>query len=287
MYYFYENKDRKSRFKSKCRECTKEHHRKTRRKRSVGDTSPPKNINEARSLAESLGLSFISSAYKGTGKRYKFKCSCGNLFETTYTLVRTGQRCSECSLSNLRERSYKGIEWLEEVFKEGGNILLDSEYKGVNHKYRYICDCGNEHSIRPDSYMKGTRCAECGIEKMSGSNNPMWNNSLTDEDRSNKRNYPGYSSWRDSVKKLFDGLCFICGETGEVVHHIKPHYLYKELRTEESNGVLLCNGCHKYLHKNIPLDNMNLETLVKYSDFMFPTTIEVEVGEFEYDTIIS
>lgn len=54
---------------------------------------------------------------------------------------------------------------------------------------------------------------------------------------------------RKLVYKRFDNCCFLCGGTGEEIHHIIPRSENKELINEPSNLVLLCHSCH-YLVTN-------------------------------------
>ena len=64
-----------------------------------------------------------------------------------------------------------------------------------------------------------------------------------------KRNNYKYRKWRKDVI-LRDGCCQKCGsETNLVAHHIKSFSEYPLLRNELSNGVTLCEECHKKLHR--------------------------------------
>lgn len=64
-----------------------------------------------------------------------------------------------------------------------------------------------------------------------------------------KRNNYKYRKWRESVI-LRDGCCQECGsKTNLVAHHVKSFSKYPLLRTEISNGITLCEKCHKKLHK--------------------------------------
>jgi 5-methylcytosine-specific restriction endonuclease McrA len=46
--------------------------------------------------------------------------------------------------------------------------------------------------------------------------------------------------------------CFMCGNFANQVHHIKPVCEYPELQLDKSNLVVLCGGCHRKKHKNLP-----------------------------------
>lgn len=59
-----------------------------------------------------------------------------------------------------------------------------------------------------------------------------------------------YRKWREMVLLRDDYTCTRCGATTDLeVHHIKSFADYPELREALDNGVTLCKGCHKAVHK--------------------------------------
>lgn len=67
------------------------------------------------------------------------------------------------------------------------------------------------------------------------------------------RNSKDYSEWRKKVFVRDDYTCKICGKKGGNLnaHHIKSFKKYPKLRLKLSNGVTLCEECHKKVHKKI------------------------------------
>lgn len=64
-----------------------------------------------------------------------------------------------------------------------------------------------------------------------------------------KRNNYRYRQWREAVIAR-DKKCLMCGTVENLVaHHIKRFAEYPLLRTELSNGMTLCDKCHRKLHK--------------------------------------
>lgn len=61
------------------------------------------------------------------------------------------------------------------------------------------------------------------------------------------RNSMEYRNWRTEVFKRDDYTCQFCGEKGGNLnaHHIRPFALFSQLRFDISNGITLCEGCHK------------------------------------------
>jgi len=68
-----------------------------------------------------------------------------------------------------------------------------------------------------------------------------------------KVNQRGYvqRAWATMVKHR-DGKCKECGSSHKLnAHHVEQYALNEALRYELSNGITLCDSCHKKLHKNI------------------------------------
>lgn len=66
-----------------------------------------------------------------------------------------------------------------------------------------------------------------------------------------QRHSPEYVKWRMDVFERDHYTCQICKKVGGVLnaHHIKPFAKYKRLRLVVSNGITLCESCHKQLHR--------------------------------------
>lgn len=60
----------------------------------------------------------------------------------------------------------------------------------------------------------------------------------------------GYDNFRKKVLKRDCYKCQLCGANNNLeVHHKKPYASYPKLRTVISNGITLCNSCHKKVHR--------------------------------------
>ncbi len=65
------------------------------------------------------------------------------------------------------------------------------------------------------------------------------------------RHTPEYKAWRQAVFERDNYTCQICGQVGGILnaHHIERYRNNIERRTDITNGVTLCERCHKLLHK--------------------------------------
>ena len=80
---------------------------------------------------------------------------------------------------------------------------------------------------------------------------PNWRRDSIWEDAQRFRCTPEYRAWRKSVFERDDYTCKRCGKRGVKLnaHHIMQFAYYPKLRLETSNGVALCEDCHKLVHK--------------------------------------
>ena len=87
-------------------------------------------------------------------------------------------------------------------------------------------------------------------EGQKGEKNPWWKGGATP---ANKliRESQDFALWRKAVFQRDDWTCQQCGMRGGRLHphHIKRFADYPELRFDISNGLTLCEDCHRTLHR--------------------------------------
>lgn len=224
-----------------------------------------KNIEEVKEIFEREGCILLSSKYKNSRQKLKYICICGNIDEKDLIHFQRGQRCIECGLKRLREVNLKyNIDIAKEIFANQGCVLLEEEYRDSTAPMRYICECGTESKISLVSFMRGTRCRDCGNKKISET---LKNPNITDEERLLKRNYPEYVQWRHLVYERDDYTCVVCGDNmgGNLnAHHLNSYHWCKSLRTEVSNGVTLCDDCHLDFHKQFGYTDNDVYQFLKW-----------------------
>ena len=82
-------------------------------------------------------------------------------------------------------------------------------------------------------------------EGMRGEKNWNWQGGIYETNRDVRRS-PAYKQWRISVLKRDKYKCKLCSSIEKLeANHIKRFSEYIELRFEISNGITLCNPCHK------------------------------------------
>lgn len=79
---------------------------------------------------------------------------------------------------------------------------------------------------------------------------PRWRGGLIDDSATIRRSNE-YRQWREKVFKRDEYTCAMCGQRGGKLnaHHIKEFAKYPECRLDVSNGITLCEQCHKDVHR--------------------------------------
>ena len=167
----------------------------------------------------------------------------------------------------------------DEIGNRYGRLLVISG-AGVDKSRRAIwvcvCDCGKETVVRGGDLRSGGTLS-CGClqrEKTIKANKgrtgelaARWNPNLTEEHRMNGRNIPGYNEWRSAVYERDNYTCQICGDNkggNLVAHHLEAYNSNPNLRTTISNGITLCEVCHKNFHHQYGRGKNTEKQLIKF-----------------------
>jgi len=136
--------------------------------------------------------------------------------------------------------------------------IKESDYffESEDGNAEYCMDCAFKNGLISDrKYLKlcgmDLDCFHAAINQSGdisiwvGSKIPPW-------DRTNKqnRNCAEYLAWRSAVFERDNYICADCGTRGGNLnaHHIKSYSCFPKLRLVTSNGITLCEKCHKKRH---------------------------------------
>lgn len=142
-----------------------------------------------------------------------------------------------------------------------GTVVNDISVIKKDGPKTYLCKCycGKEFSTRYNRLLHGTT-RSCGCYRsehlrknrrtLRGSEHPSWKESLTEEDRDKERSREARTVWRNGVFVRDNYKCVVCRLGGKIqAHHLDGWHWCRERRLDTTNGVTLCNGCHRDFHK--------------------------------------
>ena len=129
---------------------------------------------------------------------------------------------------------------------EKSNVMLEVE-----------CDhCHKHYDMLYSNYQKVERsgkiyCRECAVKIFnSGENSSSYKKEKTKEERELKRLYPEYFQFVKRVLARDNYTCQCCHNPGQnlEVHHLDGYDWCKDRRTDDTNGITLCEICHSNFH---------------------------------------
>ena len=157
------------------------------------------------------------------------------------------------------------------MVKRGTKILVKVEDLpiGSETKVKVKCDkCGKEYKLSYSSYIKVVHdgknyCKKCASKVLNScENNHRWNANKTQEEREVGRKIPEYTEFIKKVLARDNYTCQCCEKEAHVdveVHHLDGYDWCKEKRTDETNGITLCESCHKNFHMQYGYGNNTKE----------------------------
>lgn len=154
------------------------------------------------------------------------------------------------NVKDLSEGSHCLVEWE----CDNCNKIYSSQYRAY---LRYLHEDGK------------TYCMKCSHKVlMTRENHPNWNPNKTDEERITERYYNDYTKFVRKVLNRDNYTCICCDTKGGnlVVHHLDSYDWCKDKRTESTNGVTLCEKCHKNFHIKYGYGNNTKEQFEEWMD---------------------
>lgn len=201
-------------------------------------------------------LKFISGEIDNFDSKFTVRCICGEEFVTTLRTIKNSHytlKCKECRNKIARDRCKKDFDIIKKEYEDNGCILLsnESEYKNRRSVLKFVAKCGHEYS---SSYMsfygsKHKMCKKCSKEINKGENAYNWRGGCESERIAFRKTYE-FKKWRADVLKRDNYTCQLCKEVGGKLnaHHLDGYNWCIEKRTDEANGVTLCEKCHNEFH---------------------------------------
>lgn len=195
----------------------------------------------------------LSDKYIGNGSKNKndkltFMCIDNNhIFDMTWNDMHNSKVCPKCYHRYSNEEEF--LKCVKDTYGDEYTILgryINSQTKIlVKHNI-----CNNEFEIKPNHFLQNHGCNNKLCCHASGKNHYRWNPNLTYEDRTKERkSEKGYIDFIKSVLKRDNYYCQCCHTRNNLVVHHKDGYNWCiDRRIDLSNGVTLCDDCHKNFH---------------------------------------
>ena len=113
-----------------------------------------------RSYFESFGFTLVSKDYNNNRQKLDYMCPKGHTNSIPFCRFKNGNRCPDCC-----KNKHYSYEEVEQKFKERQYKLITKTYKNGSDKLEYECPEGHNGSIKFYSFVQGSGCLVCGIDK--------------------------------------------------------------------------------------------------------------------------
>lgn len=188
--------------------------------------------------------------------RWLCKCECGNEIVVAGVFLRNGNTKSCGCLKKERITQCNNERWGDKDFKQRMSDMGKERWNNEELKERYremMIDRWQDEEYRAS---------------MIGENNPNYNPNLTREEREQGRHIEGYDEWVYKVKERANFTCDCCNRKGGKLHshHLDGYNWCKERRTDITNGVCLCEKCHKEFHHIYGYKNNAKEQYIEFKE---------------------
>ena len=174
------------------------------------------------------------------------QCDCGNKIIIDGASLRSGHTkscgCLQKEVLSVKRKELNEEMWQDEEFRQKQSEKMSNKnYENWQNE---------EYQNKMSEQTKKLWDDENFRELCSGKNHYRYNHNLTDENREDRRIQEGYNEWKQEVKKQANFTCNICGNRGNKLrsHHLDGYNWCKERRLDLTNGVCLCESCHKEFH---------------------------------------
>lgn len=117
-------------------------------------------------IIDNSKVELLSTEFKNSKTKMKFRCECGNIFETNFDMFKrkNKRQCNDCGKRNQISKQVKTHKtFCEEVEKYGneeyevvGNYINNCTKIEILHS-----KCGTVYEVTPRKFISGRRCPKC------------------------------------------------------------------------------------------------------------------------------
>ena len=168
-YYMSWDKIKQSKYKT-CIKCANKLSR---------EESRIQNYIKAKKLAKDNGCELLlpECEYRSISQKYKYRCSCGEIFETTVATFKKSiyKSCSKCTaliISEVKEKNGSKISVNDignYILQESNCVITNIYGASVDSKIDLICECGEKFHTTFNKFKKSKykKCRKCSMNSKS------------------------------------------------------------------------------------------------------------------------
>lgn len=129
-------------------------------------------LEDLKNIAEERGGKCLSKIYLGVGKKHKFQCAEGHIWEAVPANIKSKRKswCPTCKPNRIGDSNRKySLTDMQNIADQKRGKFLSKTFKSVNDKYIWQCEFDHQWNAAPMDILKGTWCKKCSISNKKDS----------------------------------------------------------------------------------------------------------------------
>lgn len=203
-------------------------------------------------------LEALKTCSKGSHQLVKWSCpNCNSSFIKTFKQALKTKLCKPCN----------NIVRPKPDFSGSNNPMYGISLSGRSGEDNPMWKGGKPKCPNCNKQLKDRRSEFCTKCWQLGDRNPVWNSSMTMEQRVKLRTNREHIDWAKAVKERDSYTCKACKQIGKQLHshHLNSFSKFPEERYKLDNGVTLCKKCHWDFHTRY---GKKLNTKEQFQEFL-------------------
>ena len=176
-------------------------------------------------VSENSNCELLSKEDVSVTKKLKFRCSCGNEFETDFHhfVAQKQRQCPDCGKKKAHKSTRLTLEEINERLSVIGCSYISGDYVNRKSNIPMLCSCGHEKTMRLNTALTNNfsgLCQRCSDERFRG-----WNRFTISQIREacKEKGIELLSSEYRSMKDPLEFKC-VCGRTFVTTWEIVSYY---------------------------------------------------------------
>ncbi len=127
----------------------------------IGDKNRRLSLSDAQDAAVKHSGECLSTTYRGSQHKLKWKCSEGHIWDASFNQIRSGRWCNLCGCKQAGKKMRATLQSVQDAAAKRGGNCLSSEYINNRTKLEFECGRGHRWMARPGNIKSGKWCPKC------------------------------------------------------------------------------------------------------------------------------
>ncbi len=118
-------------------------------------------VDDMQALAKAKGGTCLSTSYRNSKSRLRWRCAQGHEWETQASVILSGHWCPKCEKFRLGRKYALTLDVIQRTAKERGGQCLSETYLNARERLMWRCAKGHTWRANTNSIRRGSWCPFC------------------------------------------------------------------------------------------------------------------------------